>query len=399
MECRILFHDSDLRNFDWCKLDDASGKIIDSGTSSADELTGVCSDSAKTLVFFPQQDILITSPQLPPKASKQQLNSIAYTVEELLAEDIDDCFFAISAQQADHSVPVAVINREVMDNWMQLLSRKHINARLILPSIYLCPWSDADDLLATICPVEGGYLVRTGQHEGLFCQQAILSQVVALLEKNKSAVQSRIVMYGEGILNDFEAADLLLEQKESIKLLARSFDTKSCINLKQKNYQSSHQWLGLLKRWRWPMAAMLILVLVVIASNLLDGWQKEQIYNDIISQQKTLLNQHLPDLVAGDQPKTQLIKVLADSQGSDGQTGFLDLLHEYSRLKAGFNAVITNKIVYQQSSLIVNLETKDLNSLESFRAGLEKSSFQAQIENVNINPDKTTGRLVMRDTQ
>ncbi len=396
MQCRILFHHEDEDHFDWCKLDETSGEVIESGVSNFDELTTVCAENTSTLVFIPQQNILLTSPVLPPKANNQQLNAIAFSIEEFMAEDIEDCFFAVLTQQDDHSVPVAVINREEMDGWMQLLSSNHIHARFVLPQIYLCPWSTDDDLLATICPVEEGFLIRTGKHDGFFCRQAILPEMITLLEKNKSSTKSRIVIYGGDVLADFKSTDIVFEQQSAINLLSQPVELLSCINLKQKDYQSSHQWLGVVKKWRWPLTAMALLLVLLAAGTLLDGWKKEQHYMDLINQQKAVINQYLPDLKVGNQPKKQLIKVLADSRGGEGQVGFLDLLHEYSNLKAGLSGIKTQKILYQKSSLVVNLEAGDLNSMESFRSKLEKSSFPAQIDNVSISPDKTTGRLVMR---
>ena len=396
MQCRIQFHPDNFERFEWCQLDETNGEVIESGVSNTDELASVCADNAKTLIFIAQQNILLTSPVLPPKANKQQLNAIAFNIEELLAEDIEDCFFAALAQQPDHTVPVAVINREEMDVWMKLLIRNHINARFVLPQIYLCPWTTDEDLLATICPVEGGYLIRTGQHDGVFCQKAILNQIVTLLDKNKSPKQNRVVIYGEQVLADFESSNLVLDHQSSIDLLARTIDISSCINLKQKDYQSSHQWLSLLKSWRWTMVTMILLAVVFSAGMLLDGWKKERLYAGILNQQAAVINQYLPDLTVGDQPKKQLIKELSESRGGEGNVGFLDLLHEYSKLKAEFREIKTLKIQYQKSSLVVSLETGDLNLMESFRDRLGKSQFPAQIENVNINPDKTTGRLVMR---
>ncbi len=396
MQCRILFHPDNVDHFEWCKLDETSGEIIESGVSTTDELASVCADNAKTVVFIAQQNILLTSPVLPPKANKQQLNAIAFNIEELLAEDIEDCFFAALTQQPDHTVPVAVINRDEMDVWMKLLTSNHINTNLVLPQIYLCPWTTDDDLLATICPVEGGYLIRTGQHDGVFCQKTILNQVVTLLDKNKLPKQNRVVIYAEQVLADFESSNLVLDHQSSIDLLARTIDISSCINLKQKDYKSSHQWLSLLKSWRWTMVSMTLLAVVFSAGILLDGMKKERLYADIVSQQAAVINQYLPDLAIGDHPKKQLIKVLSESRGGEGSVGFLDLLYEYSKLKTEFPAIKTLKIQYQKSSLVVSLEASDLNSMESFRDRLGKSSFPAQIENVNINPDKTTGRLVMR---
>ncbi len=397
MECRIQFSDNELQNFSWCKLQSSNGDVIASGNSSSDLLAEICSESSKVIVFFPQQDILLASPQLPPKATKQQLNAIAYNIEEFLAEDIEDCFFAVLSQQADYRVPVATVNRETMDNWVQFLTSNHINTRYILAPFYLCPWSDDNDLLATICPLDEGYLIRTGLHEGMFCQQTVINQFVETMIKDLSATRNRLVIFGELELKNIDFTKLNVEQRDSINLLAQPVDSQSCINLKQKDYQSSHQWLGLLKNWRMPMVAMVLLGMVYVAGYILDGLQKEKLFNDIIRQQQSVLSQYLPDLETTNQPKMQLIKALSESRGMGGQHGFVKFLHEYVNLRKGFNTVITDKILYQKSTLIINLETKDLNSLESFRNKLEESSFQVQIENVNINPDKTTGRLVMRE--
>jgi len=146
------------------------------------------------------------------------------------------------------------------------------------------------------------------------------------------------------------------------------------------------------------MVAMLLLALVFISSSLLDVWKKQQLADDLLHQQQALITEFLPDVVVDSQPKKQLIKALSNTHGQAGKANFIDYLHEYSSLKAGFSKVITNKIQYQKSRLVVNVEAADLKSLESFRGQLEKSRFKVQIENVNINPDKTTGRLVMSES-
>lgn len=397
MECRILFHDSSFERVDWCKLDPQSGEVVESGVSDSEKLIEICSGSSKVIVYIPQQLVSLFSPKLPPRASKQQINSIAFSVEELLAEDIEDCFFAVLTQQPDQTVPVAVINQQIMDNLVQILSQQHINARLILPQIYLSPWSDEEDLLATITAVEQGFLIRTARHAGIVCQQNMLNQMLSLLANGNSTTRNRVVIYDENVLTGIEPGKLVVEKQLKLNLLTQKIDDHSVINLKQKDYESSHQWLGVLKQWKWAMVAMLLLTVAYISGTVVDGWQKAKTYSEIISQQQNLLSQYLPQLEITDQPKKQLIKILADSQGNAGQVGFLDLLHEYSRLKTGFSTVNTEKILFQKSRLLVNLETADLNSMESFRVQLEKSEFRVDIENVNISPDKTTGRLVMRD--
>ena len=75
------------------------------------------------------------------------------------------------------------------------------------------------------------------------------------------------------------------------------------------------------------------------------------------------------------------------------------MLHEFSGLISGFDDIKTSRIQYQQSQLLVNLQSKNLTSLESLRNRLAQSEFDAQIDNVNISPQQTTGRLVLQEAQ
>jgi len=351
------------------------------------------------LVFLPQQSILFTSAVLPARATKQQLNAIAYSIEEVVGQDIESCFVAITAQQPNREVPVAVIDHQIMDNCTDLLSRQHVSARYILPQLYLCPWTGDKEVIASICPFQEGYLIRYGLHAGLFCDASILEQIVTQLTAQKKSEQNRLEVYTDHALLEWPGDDdkVQVNRHATLHLLAQPLAPQLCINLKQKEYQSSNQWLSLLKKWRWPIVAMIVWFVLIISSNLIGVWQKQQVLDDLIVRQQSLLSEHLPQLELTSQPKRQLVKVLTESQGADGKVGFLDLLHEYSQLKARFSSVSTERLQYQQSRLIINLETSDLKSLESFRAGLEKSPYQAEIENVSINPDKTTGRLVMQE--
>ena len=149
MECRILFNDYPFDHFDWCKLEEGAGQVSESGSAEVAELNAITRDASSVLVFLGQRLITQTTAQLPPRASKQQLNAIAYSVEEQLAEDIEECFFATSTQAEDGSIAVMVIKRELMDEMTALLSEQHVQARYIVPQSYLCPWRGDADVLAS----------------------------------------------------------------------------------------------------------------------------------------------------------------------------------------------------------------------------------------------------------
>ena len=398
MQCRILFHDRELSRFDWCKIDEADAQSAECGVADIDQLNEIAAGCSQLLVFAPQQDILLATPQLPPRANKQQLAAIAYTLEETLAQDIDDCFFAQMPQQGDNSVPVAVIERELMDQIMALLKRLPINVRWVLAPACLCPWPQEDDYLASVCAFNNGVLIRYGQHQGLFCEVKMAPAILQQLSRNVDAGRTRVNVYGvDGLSLDNTA--LKLQHFAAIKLAAQPLNAAECINLKQKEYLGNKQWAGLLKRWKWPLVALILLGLVLLAQGMLGLWQQQRQLDQLVAQQQQLLKKYVPQLKPGDHPKAQLVRYLSKNRAAQGRHGFIDLLSEFTRLKTGFGQLKINKIVYQQGQLVVNLEANKLETMEALRAKLEQSRFPAQIDNVNINPDKTTGRLVMKEAQ
>ena len=161
-ECRILFLDSDLREVEWCLIEPTSLEVVDSGQCEIDGLRNVIPTGTSVTVFVPQQHILMTGAQLPPRAGKQQLGAIGYAVEEHIAGDVDDCFFAIGQQQEDHRVPVAVVELSQTDKLFDSLQRTHLNIRAVLPQLYLCPYSDGDEQVVSVCPDGDGFLPASG---------------------------------------------------------------------------------------------------------------------------------------------------------------------------------------------------------------------------------------------
>lgn len=392
---RIIFHDSRLQRFDWCRIDTESEQI-QTGHAEVEQLGRIFPSGTPVTVYIPQQMILQTAVQMPPKANKQQLNAISYAIEDQLAEDIENCFFAVLPQQEDDSVPVAVIDQYKMDEISALLDEYHLQVRLILPQMYLCPWPDDVSVMATVSSIQDGFLVRTSAHEGLYCESSVFPQILKLISRQSEQKDQKVICYGN-VPEQLEIADVAIEPQPQLNLLIQEIDESTCLNFKQKQYQSSNQWIGIVRQWKWPALALSLLLIILISDAVIDLWQQKSLLNTLVQQQNALLEQKLPELAGSDNPRQALTKYMADNRGGSAHMGFLDQLHEFVRLKEGLTQLKTGKIQFQKHSLIVDLESKDLKSLESLRAKLGQSSFKARIDNVNINPEKATGRLIMEE--
>jgi type II secretory pathway component PulL len=141
--------------------------------------------------------------------------------------------------------------------------------------------------------------------------------------------------------------------------------------------------------------AAALLTAVVVAGMMLDFQSDKSELAAIMDKQYALLAENLPELDAGSNPKRALAGYLADQQGGVQQADFIELLHAYARLQREVNTVKTGRIQYQNGSLAINVESRDLKTMENLRNRLIQGDFPAVIENLNISPEATTGRVVI----
>ncbi len=101
---------------DWLLLDDDSDEVRLRGCGSFDEFKDLIADiswQGDTRLLLGGEQILLTHARIPSKQQRQIIQAVPYAVEEQLADDIDDCHFALGKRGADNLLEVVVVNR----NW------------------------------------------------------------------------------------------------------------------------------------------------------------------------------------------------------------------------------------------------------------------------------------------
>lgn len=105
----------------WILRDTVSGEVRLRGRGSLEELEERLADiytNAAMRIIVPGESVLLTRVDVPSKQPRQVQQAVPFLVEEQLASDVDDCFFAIGEPQGKSRL-VTVINHayflEVMD--------------------------------------------------------------------------------------------------------------------------------------------------------------------------------------------------------------------------------------------------------------------------------------------
>ena len=388
----IQFTDDELADFRWAKLDETTGSAaLDWQLSEADDLSAVAAQNPyPVIIIIPQQCVFLAEVELPEKAGRQVLSAIEYQVEDQLAQDIESQHFALG-DTAVNPVAIAVVERTIMEHCMALARSYDLRLTQIIPELFLCPWPGEGVAL-----MEGydGCLLRYGRYRGLKCSSLALPAMLELVKRDIEF--DTITFYGA----ETESAPDI----EKYTLLSQSLSSNRpglvdgpVIDLQQRDYQLSSAWQGLAKTWKW--IALLVAALLVIGS-----YNKAVALNEledelagIKQQQYDLLKPYLPANTSADANfKKLLIERLKQLQTSQREQGFLKLLLEFTRARSSFPAVKISRIGYQGNQLSFEISSSQLNDIEALLEILIKQDVNAKLESLNIKPDQSSGRLVLR---
>jgi general secretion pathway protein L len=388
----IQFVDDELADFRWATLDETTASdALDWQLADADELSAVATQNPHpVIIIIPQQCVYLTEVELPEKAGRQVLSAIEYQVEDQLAQDIETQHFALG-DTSENPVSIAVVSRSIMERCMTLARSHDLRLTQIIPELFLCPW-----LGEGVALTEGydGCLLRYGKYRGLKCNAQALPAMLELVKRDVEF--DTITFYGA----DTEATPTI----EKYTLLSQSLGSTRpglvdgpLIDLQQRDYQLSSAWQGLAKTWKW--VALFIAALLVVGT-----YNKAVALNEledelvgIKQQQYDLLKPYLPANTSPDANfKKLLIERMKQLQSNQREQGFLKLLLDFSRARSNFPNVKITRIGYQGDLLSFEISSSQLNDIEALLETVIKQGVNAKLESLNIKPDRSSGRLVLR---
>ena len=78
-----------------------------------------------------------------------------------------------------------------------------------------------------------------------------------------------------------------------------------------------------------------------------------------------------------------------------GEQGFLQLMLEFTRARARFPEVNITRVAYQGKELIFDINSTQLNKIETLLEVIKKQGVDANLVSLNIKPELSSGRLVL----
>lgn len=381
------------------------GQYSSTRSGSLLQASAEASAGRQVIVIAPDDAVLLTTAELPPRSGSQVQRIVPFLLEEQLAEDISQSHFALATKQRKgHHLPVAVVSDALMQHWLTLFADNNLHVQALVPAS-LCIESIDDHGVTVLINNEHAW-VRHGAAAGLFTDLHLLPAVLPGIQPRiqpetqaGSGTETAATIHINAVTVDHNATAAMNTQLATLRdalpqanlqltdhvypdvltALAQGWQPQT-LNLLQGKYSqgaSSTAWLH-----TWRMAAVLVITLGLIAT--IHQWlqvDKLETRSQLLGNEiNRVFRTALPSVNVIQDPVAQMQQALngrSPSSGSDSE--FMPL---YALIATQLNqnsAVKLQQISWKNNQLELELRLTDVQHADQLakqiNTQLENSAF------------------------
>ena len=370
------------------------------GTDSAadSDLAKSAGFAQNIIVLVPSTDLLLTSTKLPKLSQSRLIKALPFALEDQLSEDTQMLHFATGAFKHGEPLPVAVVSKEKMTEWLTFLSKRIGKASALIKAII------PDALALSFKPDsfqiymdEQFALTRTRLCSAFAIEKDDLFPLLQLTlnqwgQPKPAAINlyqplSMILLSDEQIKELNVPVTISEPPKNILSAMADVFNQPETINLLQGEYAPTQE-KATLNQLIWAGFAVVSIWLVFVT--IVNIFSYAILYNEkrtIDSTMQVIYKKISPNSPLSKNPKVSLQNELNNLRANRASSAFIRLLDiigsEYVPLRN--NGITLNKITYRNNQLILDIEAKNLQLLDKFRIGLEAHGLDVVVSNAERN--------------
>jgi general secretion pathway protein L len=386
---RLGSHTSD--PIHWLLYSEQEQEIIASGKLNDASALGSLADRAnhaQVYALAPSSDIVFRQVELPKNASRKAISAIPFMLEDEICVNVEQLFFALGPR-IENTQQVAVVAKEKLKQWMQMLGDANLFCLHLLPDAYCLPQNDGISLLE----IEGNLIVKLADGQ---CLQGENQWLLPLVLEQASAKETRITCYSEveGLTESSQTAFNFDSLPMHLLLKGALI---SDLNLFQGEYavrrKSNPSW----EKWKFAAA----LAVVALCANLVfKTAQLNEVKRERAQVRQaitTSIEQGFPDLGKVTNVKIVLTREIKALEQGGGNLSMLAML---SRLSSAFeNSGVkpqTLKYDSRRSEIRMQSVAQNFEDLEKFRRHAQNLGFEVDQGAINNRGDEVIGVITVR---
>ena len=410
-----LGHTSDLA-VEWIVADDG-------GTRRGQTVSGSLADAARdvrgrpVIVLVPATEVLTTTAEIPIRSGPRLRAALPFALEENLADDVDTLHFASGVRRENGKLPVAVVARARMDEWLGALDDAGISANRMLSANYgLARIPGTMSIL-----IDGDCVMFNDGADSEFVMQGVQPSDTLVAagmlsdrsdeEQDDDEPSGHLVAYCEAadeerlshdwiaLRHELHSVDVNLLPDGALPRLAVTVASGNGVNLLQGRYGVKTDYRTQFRPWR--NAAVLILGLVIVGL-LAKGVDLYRLTQEEAALQAQFMEEYR-QIRPGDTREVldPLNAVRSVKQGLGAATGpqvFLPSLRQLSEAMAQNSNARIETISYRAGVIDVRITSPDVATLDNIQKSVSASGvFQASIQSTDQVADQISSRLQIRE--
>lgn len=404
MEYLILSLDEHGSTGRWAVFD-GDGRLISQAASGPLEEAAEAARNRRLVVLVPALEIVGTEVTLPNASAARLRKMLPFSLEDTLAEDIDNVFFAVGPRTASGAVSVVIVARERLEGWLATLAAAGLTPQAV--------YSDADGVPGTpgtlTLVIEGERVYGRAAERPPFVFEGLpLAAILDMLETSLGEAKAELahaVIYVDSAAQEVYEQDLRILPERiastDVKLMADSawhrlastVARRPGVNLLQGAYAPKSNWDALLRPWRFAAGLLLAAGLLVVLGRGVEYFALRHEDNALTAQLAENCARSLGARQLDQCEREVRRRIAASGQTRAGAgAGFLDTLatvaasqHPESRLEA---------LSYRNEVMDLQLVVPDVPALDSFVEDVERSKrYEVNIQSTTPGEDGVEGRV------
>lgn len=375
-ELLIYFHDNQADKISWV--------IRENGITVSQPKQGSLADLPATntsydiVVYVPTENINTLNVTLPVMPAAQRPQAALYALEEQLVEDVQNLHAVVWEQHQDHLYGVAIIQKSLLQNWLDKLRSVNIVPSKMYADVITIP---AEDNEWAIVSHEELLYVKIDKNSGFAIEsdfvQTILQEMIATLKMPPK--QIRIYDKHDKILsllfNDFNipiVTTLENEQIDSRYFWVNFNDSLVNCNLLQGEMLPQESLYEKYNYLRMPLILSAILVVLIFLTNVTKWFYLNHEENILQKQIASIYMQIFPEATSVINPRARIEQLIAKSSEEQKGTDFFNLLGTVGQVVRNMPLIKLQTISYNGNQLIIDVKVENANALKQFNDQLSK---------------------------
>ena len=395
--------EQDIEHATWIVMD-GQGRRLSQVARGVLSQAATAAKNRHVTFLVPGLNVLTTRAMLPVKTRAKVRQMLPFSLEEIVAEDVEALLFAAGPKQKSGEISVSIVNRQCLDEWLLAIKKAGISPDVVYADSDGVP--DTPSVLTLI--LEGDKTYGRAPSEAPFLLEGFsLTQVLDFCSTN-SGDQSdsrHLLIYLDETNHAERAAELALQRAKVASLnihimpegpleqLASTIVNNPGTNLLQDTYAKKTNLTVLGRPWR--LAASLLFFLMVLAT--LVEWarffelkREDQALSQMVEE---VCNRDLQQPTLSDcqsEVERQLARPLGISQ--QYLQGFLMILNIVAGAQDSNSQI--QALNFQDGIMDLRVTANDVKTLDTFASNMmENGQFEVSIQSANILEDGVEGRM------